>query len=359
MSQVRVSCPSCQATLTLNHPWPSGMGARCPCCQYQFALSDPSQFAPPVSPIAPRPAKSQTAGGPCPTALEQVSGYSSGGRQQGAVNDNSKLAWIGLAAGGGLIGTVAVGLMILVIGFGSSPEPIEQSQPTAPAAATAASTFSGANPVPNSSHPYAPSSGDAQPATQQELEQLLADLASAQQDFFKKNKALESLKNRPPLDSQRARVTKTVEPLMRDTNALLRQSAIAVMGAWGTKETVPVLVKLLDQLDSRGRRAAIEVLGRIRDKSSADALAPLLANQSDQHNAARALVELGPIAEPAVIKMLPHSDKRVRFHACQTLGKIGGKASVAALKKLLLREQDGFAKLGAEGALRELGKRGL
>jgi HEAT repeat protein len=131
------------------------------------------------------------------------------------------------------------------------------------------------------------------------------------------------------------------------------------MGAWGTKDDVPKLVKLLDQLDSLIRMAAIEALGKIKDPASAEALAPLLANQSDQHNAARALEALGEIAEPAVIKMLHHADKQVRYHACKTLGKVGGKRSVAAIKKQLRAERDNFARLGAEGALRDLQKRGF
>jgi hypothetical protein len=198
----------------------------------------------------------------------------------------------------------------------------------------------------------------AQPPTPDEMRQLLADLAPGR-DGSQKRQALDKLKKKQPVDAMRAQLMQAVSPLTQDSDAWVREAAIGVMGAWGTKETVPVLVKLLDQFDSGVRRATIEALGKIKDASAAEALAPLLANQSDQHEAARALEALGEIAEPAVLPMLTHADRQVRFNVCRLLGKIGGKDSVAAIKKLLLREQDGLAKLGAEGALRELGKKGL
>ena len=198
----------------------------------------------------------------------------------------------------------------------------------------------------------------AAPATPAEMQQLLADLAPSR-DGFKKRQALETLKKKQPLDTQRSEVLKAVSPLTQDSDSWLRESAIVVMGAWGTKDTVPVLVKLLDQFDPGMRRAAIEALGKIKDATSAAVLAPLLANQSDQNEAARSLEAIGPLAEPAVLPLLTHADQRVRFEVCKLLGKIGGKDSVAAIKKLLLREQDGLVKLGAEGALKELGKKGL
>lgn len=199
----------------------------------------------------------------------------------------------------------------------------------------------------------------AAPMTNEELEQALADLAPAQTDFFRRHKALEALQKRQPVDAQRARVIGAASALTTDSNSSIREDAVRVMGAWGVKDTVPQLVSFLDRFDQGLRRAAIDGLGKIKDDSAAAALAPLLANQSDQHNAARALEAIGEIAEPAVIPMLTHGDQHVRFEACKLLGKIGGKDSVAAIKKLLLREQDGLVKLGAEGALRDLGKKGL
>ncbi|HUY87433.1 MAG TPA: HEAT repeat domain-containing protein [Pirellulales bacterium] len=84
-----------------------------------------------------------------------------------------------------------------------------------------------------------------------------------------------------------------------------------------------------------------------------------LANQSDQHDAARALEAIGEIAEPAVIPLLTRADQQVRYNACALLGKIGGAKSVATIKKLLLREQEHHVKFGAEIAMKALGKKGL
>lgn len=199
----------------------------------------------------------------------------------------------------------------------------------------------------------------AAPMTKEEFEQTLADLAPAQTDFFRRQKALDALKKRQPVDAQRAQVLGAVSALTTDSNSSIREDAVRVMGVWGVKDTVPQLVAFLDRFDPGLRRATIEALGKIKDATAAAALAPLLANQSDQHEAARALEAIGAIAEPAVIPLLTHADQHVRFEVCKLLGKIGGKDSVAAIKKLLLREQDGLVKLGGEGALRDLGKKGL
>jgi HEAT repeat protein len=171
--------------------------------------------------------------------------------------------------------------------------------------------------------------------------------------------ALEKLLKKQFVNAERGPVLKAVEPLMLDPDPWLRRNAIAVAGAWGGKETVPVLVALLVQLDPGIRRSAIESLGQIKDTSAAEALAPLLTNSSDRHSAMQALESLGEIAEPAVLKLLTHPDKDIRFDVCRVLGKIGGRNSVAAMKNLLLRERDHRVKFGAELALRDLGQKGL
>lgn len=333
MGQVRVSCPACRGTLTLTHPWLAGTGSSCPYCLCQFALPESAQFA--------EDTQSSWLGG---------DSQSDGPPAQlpGEPEEGSKLLWVILAASGGLIGTLLVLVMVAI----SDDRGVALENAAAPAVATPAVAELASPSTRSSSQPL-------QPERYDELDRLVAELGSGQLDVSRKNQALETLLKKQFLNAERAPVLKAVEPLMLDSNPWLRRNAIAVAGAWGGKETVPMLVALLVQLDPGIRRSAIESLGQIKDASAAEALAPLMTNSSDRHSAMQALESLGEIAEPAVLKLLNHSDNDVRFDVCRVLGKIGGRNSVAAMKNLLLRERDHRVKFGAELALRDLGKKGL
>lgn len=196
---------------------------------------------------------------------------------------------------------------------------------------------------------------DAAPPTPQRVDELLKELRAAK-DWPQRIGPLTALEKLQPIDQRRSDVTKTVEPLMRDGNAVVRDRAIHIMGRWGTKETVPILAKMLVQLDIGIRLATIEALGQIADASAAKELADLMSQQSDRVAAANALKKMGSIAEPAVMGLLKNKDNRVRHDACQILGEIGGPKSVAAIKRLLQGEKDNLVRASARGALSRLEK---
>ncbi|HVW38057.1 MAG TPA: HEAT repeat domain-containing protein [Pirellulales bacterium] len=264
----------------------------------------------------------------------------------GEREEGSKLLWVILAASGGLIGTLLV--LTLVAISDDRGAALQNAEP--------AVDFPAAEPVSPAPRVL---SRPLQVERYDELDRLVAELGPGQRDASRKRVALEKLLTKQFVNADRAPVLKAVEPLMLDPDPWLRRSAIEVAGAWGGKETVPVLVALLVQLDPNIRRSAIESLGKIKDVSAAEALAPLMTNSSDRHSAMQALESLGEIAEPAVLKLLNYPDNDVRFDVCRVLGKIGGRNSVAAMKSLLLRERDHQVKFGAELALRDLGQKGL
>ncbi len=196
---------------------------------------------------------------------------------------------------------------------------------------------------------------DAAPPTPKRVDDVLKELRTAK-DWPQRMGPLTALEKMQPINERRAQVTKAVEPLMRDGNAAVRDRAIHIMGRWGTKETVAILVKMLEQLDSGIRRATIEALGQIADASAARQLADLMSEQSDRNAAANALKKMGPIAEPMVIGLLKNKDKLVRHEACQILSAMGGPKSVAALKRVLQSEQDNLVRAAARSALTRLEK---
>ena len=205
----------------------------------------------------------------------------------------------------------------------------------------------------------APAAGQASAAssaaapTVQEVDRLLRELKTAG-NAAQKSAVVRTLGRMQPLDQRRSQVTQAVEPLMRDTDAMLHDAAIRAMGAWGTKENVPALLKMLDQLDSSIRRTTLEALGKIPDKRAAEAVAKLLPNDADRRDAALALKAMGSVAEADVIGLLKHKDKMVRAEACHVLAEIGGKKAIAALKKMLQADKDNWSRSAAQLALRKL-----
>lgn len=204
--------------------------------------------------------------------------------------------------------------------------------------------------------PAVPAGVAAKPAvasTTQEVDRLLRELKTAG-NSAQKSVAVNTLVRMQPIDQRRSQVTQAVEPLMRDTNAMLRDGAIRAMGVWGTKDNVPALLKMLDQLDSSIRRSTMEALGKIPDKRGAEAVAKLLPNEADRRDASSALKAMGQVAESEVIGLLKHKDKKVRAEACQVLAEIGGKKSIAALKKMLQSDKDSWSRAAAQLALKKL-----
>jgi hypothetical protein len=209
----------------------------------------------------------------------------------------------------------------------------------------------------------APVRGKPKPSTKasdsraQEVGGKLGELKRAE-NFTQKYLAVGALSRMHPIEQWRSDVTQAVEPLMRDSNAGLRDAAIRAMGVWGTTDNVPSLLKLLEQVDRGTRMSAMEALGRIPDERSAKALAKWVVDTSSRNKAAMALKRMGPVAEDAVIGLLADGDHQVRYQACNILGEIGGAKSIEAIAKRLETDQHVWSRAAAEIALRKLkGKR--
>jgi len=226
----------------------------------------------------------------------------------------------------------------------------KEAQAAAPRPGATASADSGPGAAPSSEVKPAP----AAPPTAKEVDRLLAELTTRGKNFSQKYIAASALSRMKPLDERRAKVTKAVEPLMRDSNAGLRDAAIRTMGVWGTKANVPALLKMLDQLDFGIRLVTMEALGRIPDQRSAKALAKLVLDTTSRNNAAAALKKMGLVAESAVIALLDDDDHQVRYQAYHILAEIGGKKSVAAITERLKTDGHVWSHTAAEIALRKL-----
>jgi predicted Zn finger-like uncharacterized protein len=155
-------------------------------------------------------------------------------------------------------------------------------------------------------------------------------------------------------DPRQAEVLRGLESALNDADRYTREEIYHALGVWGTKETVPVLLKEMQKEETRG--SVIQALGRIKEPSACEQIAPCLVPISTRWNASEALKAIGPSGEPFALKYLNHDDQQVRIMVCQLLGKIGGPRSIAELEKLL-DDKDGAVALFAKGALETINKR--
>ena len=162
--------------------------------------------------------------------------------------------------------------------------------------------------------------------------------------------ALLTLKDMPP-DQPRGEVARALEPFVNDPDIIMRQFAIEALGVWGDKQSVPVLLKAMDQ--EHTRREVMLALGRLGDARAIAPIAARLKNDFDRHWAVEALQKMGPIAEDAVLEQLDHSDEDVRMAACEILTVIGTAKSLPALQRLA-DDNMVFVKHLAQAAIRAI-----
>jgi HEAT repeats len=167
-----------------------------------------------------------------------------------------------------------------------------------------------------------------------------------------KTKALQRLQNIAP-NERRAEVVKILEGMLTDSDQFTRANAVELLGKWGSKDEVPLVIGMLKDQQVVVRGKAIEVLGNFKDPRAIEPIADRLVDFFDRGPATKVLKEFGPAAEPALIARLGHKDKDVKVEACRLLKVIGSKQCVPALQQLA-NSEDFFVSNAAKDALRGL-----
>lgn len=185
------------------------------------------------------------------------------------------------------------------------------------------------------------------------LKELVAKLSPASSP----EKALASLKELTQMEvdsEQSLSVLKTLVSMLKHTDAEVRSQAIQALGHWDNATHLPRVVPLLQDSDEKVVTSAINYIGDSWDGRAAKDLAKIV-NEKPQFRprAFNALTEIGPAAESAVLELLDADDLDVCKSACQSLGKIGGPASIVKLKKLIASSHP--AREEAKAALKEIG----
>jgi HEAT repeat protein len=101
------------------------------------------------------------------------------------------------------------------------------------------------------------------------------------------------------------------------------------------KASIPIFEKGIRSKDNKIQQLSIHGLGRIKDKSSTIILSNLLGNKELKHLAISALVNLGTLSIPVLIRKLKAKNTDIETASIIALGKIGDKSAVPSLIKKL------------------------
>jgi hypothetical protein len=188
------------------------------------------------------------------------------------------------------------------------------------------------------------------PLNDDDVRQALADLKSPD----KRRSAADRLA-KGPASEQREKVAKALGTLLKDPDDGMISSAAKALSIWGTPESVPPLVKILNNSENVFVKSDVmKTLGELKDERGAEAIAKQLP--FDRGNASRALQAIGPAAESHVIPYLEDRDGGVRGEAAKILGAIGTQKSVPALEKLA-KSGKVFEARDAEKAIKQIESR--
>jgi hypothetical protein len=189
------------------------------------------------------------------------------------------------------------------------------------------------------------------------LTQVLEDLKNPQPSrpaFF----TLSELEQIPVQESRRGEVASVLDSLLQSPDSSTSRAALRAIGKWGTETNVSTLTALVGSADYGTRSEAIRALAKVsKTEATAEVLATKLEDFSSISALRDAFKELGSVGEPALLKRVASSDRRLRQHTHMILVEVGGKASKDALEDLVKKETDTGMRMMAESTLRRLKSR--
>ncbi len=162
------------------------------------------------------------------------------------------------------------------------------------------------------------------------LEDVLAGLKST--DRRTEILAAEQLTQMKPDQEQRKEVAKALVRLLADRKAQVRVAALRALGTWHTPESIARVVECLQDDSSEVCAAAMQALSDSKDPRAAEALAGQLALNA--RVVGNHLLNMGPVAEDALLECLDDARPAVLVTACKILGQIGTEKSLAKLEAL-------------------------
>jgi hypothetical protein len=158
-------------------------------------------------------------------------------------------------------------------------------------------------------------------------------------DWNKRDKAIKALLKKKPDDvpsrETRKQIAQAFKSLAEEPSSFGQQKELAIRGLviWGGKHSGPILLKILKASYGSEQNQVMQALGEIHYGPAAEAIAARLGNAMCHEYAARALLEIGPEAEPVVIEAAASEIPAVCLTAVQLLGEWGTAKCIPVLSQ--------------------------
>jgi len=193
------------------------------------------------------------------------------------------------------------------------------------------------------------------PLTDSQWEATLEDLKSP--DPNRRREAAERLAVAEPDAGRRAAAASALAAALVEKDDRVLGEVVRALKTWGTVESAQALIDRCNDQSFRPWREALEALAHI-DPSPKTAEAIIARMPDDARHCSNLLRELGPVAEPALLKAFQSAaDPRVRREAGRALETFGTDASLAILRQAGSKTGDGALARAAEDALKGIAER--
>src|SRR5215213_2360012 len=153
-------------------------------------------------------------------------------------------------------------------------------------------------------------------------------------------------------------MSERIIPLLHDSDPNVRESAVKVAGYFGYPQAAGALVELSRDPNERVRCAAIEHMPFIEDERAFDVLVHAMKEETPNVRAAAARA-LGSMDAPKVIEQLTEGladeDVWVRYFSARALGRLRSEEGVAALERLIAKEEFNHVRIAALDSLGQIG----
>lgn len=147
-----------------------------------------------------------------------------------------------------------------------------------------------------------------------------------------------------------------LQPMLANTDPVIRLAAIESLGDMTNQATLPALSAALNDPNPQLRIAALEALASQQDKSVVSSIEPFLFDHDREVRvtAIEALAELeSATAVHALAGLLSDPDSLIRHHAVNALGEIGGENAMLYLLQARYDSNENI-RANAEAILAEL-----
>ncbi len=153
--------------------------------------------------------------------------------------------------------------------------------------------------------------------------------------------------------SGQAEIAVELERVLMFQDQGIREAAVRLLAGWGSIKNTPAVLRLLTDSHAPLRHASMQTLAVWKAPAAAQPIAERLFEAQDRVPAHKALVQMGELAEAAVMKLLTTDDSVVKALACDILGDLGTTAvALPALQKLAMTETGLVATRAREAAQR-------